>query len=239
MARDDFFSFGDEDLGAAPDGPDLQDAFNPGRDTAIALADPPAGRFDASDEHASAAERAQRSRGDSERASSEKRGSSPRRTQLLAVAALVALALVVVRVATAVVDGEPTVPRDVSVGSATEKSVSPGSGSVVPSARLRASRQRAAEQQQARQRRAKTRRRARRSRERRVAQRERRAAKEQRELEAKEASSGQTSTEYLPPPVEAAPEAAPAPEATSSPEPSPPRENGGLQDGAGSPEFGL
>ena len=235
MARDEFFSFGDEDLGATPDGAVLEDDLHSGREPATALADPPVGEFSGDDELASAAERAQRSRGDSERASSEKRGSSSRRTQILTVVALAALALVVVRVAIAVVDSEPAVPREnVSAGSATENSVSDGRGSAVPSEQLRASRERAAERQQARQRRAKTRRRARRSRERRAAQRERRAAKERRELEAKEVSGGQTSVEYVPPPVEAAPEAAPSPEAGP-----PPSGDAGLEDGASSPEFGL
>jgi hypothetical protein len=235
MARDEYFSFGDEDLGAAFEGVDLEADLHLGRGAATALADPPAGEFDESDEPATAAERVQRSRGDSERASSEKRGPSPRRTQLIALAVLVALTLVVVRVASAALDGGPAPSRqDVSVGSPAESSDAAGSGSVAASEQLRASRERAAERQQVRQRRAKTRRRARRTRERRAAQHERRAAKEQRDLEARESGSPQASTEYIPPPVEAAPEAAPKPEASP-----PPSGEGGLQDGASSPEFGL
>lgn len=235
MARDEYFTFGDEDLGAAPGSHDLDDDFHPGRDSAIALADPPAGGRGESNERTSAAKRVQRSRGDSEGASSEKRGPSSGRRHLIAVVALVSLVLVVVRVAIAVVDGEPAAPRqDVSVGSATEKSGSAGSGSVVPSGQLRASRERAVERQQVRQRRAKTRRRARRGRERREVRRERRAARERRDLEAQEASSPPASTEYIPPLTEGAPEAAPEPETGPSPS-----GEGGLQDGSSSPEFGL
>jgi hypothetical protein len=235
MAKDEYFSFGDEDLGGEFDAADPVEGHLSGS-AAVALADPPeeevlGGVGDIS----SAAERAARPRGDSERASSERLGPAPRRTHLLVAAALVILALVVVRVTITALDGAGTAaPRqDVAAGSqSAPEAIAHSAPQSSAAEQLRASRERAAERQQVRQRRAKTRRRARRSRERRAAQRERRAEKQREQAAAQEVGGAAepNPSEYIPPAPEAAPEAEPSP---------PPSDETGMQDGASSPEFGL
>ncbi len=250
MAQDEYFSFGDEDLGGDLEVPDLEEDQLLGG-SAVALADPPEhgldelghglnepeGGLDELEDPSSAAKRAARPRGDSKRASSARRGPSSRRMHLLAATALAVFALVVGRATIGAIDASgPAAPaRDVAVGS--ERAVEETMPANAAAERLRASRERAAEQQQVRQRRAKTRHRARRSRDRRAAQRERRAETKQRKQKAQEASgaSEEIPTEYIPPAPEAAPETTPEPE----PSPPPSSSEAGLQDGANSPEFGL
>ena len=244
MAKDDYFSFGDEDLESA------FDAASQGEDefsgpTALAVADPPEEPLVEEEGFPTAAKRAARPRGDSESGSSERRGPSSRRSHLAFTVALVLAALVIVRVGiSAVADGGGASAPQPNIARQSERSAEAPVG---PSARertdqLRASRGRAAERQQVRQHREKTRRRARRRRERRSAERHHRAEERREERATQEASSGSSESPapaYIPPP---APEpdpstSAPAPEA--SPSPPPPRGEASMRDGSSSPEFGL
>lgn len=243
MAKDDYFSFGDEDLESA------FDAASPGEDefsgpTALALADPPEPLV-TEESSPTAAKRATRPRGDSESGSSERRGPSSRRSHLAVTVTLVLAALVIVRIGISAVAGgggasapQPTIARQAERSA--EAQVAPPAPERAE--QLRASRQRAAERQQVRQRRAKTRRRARRSRQRRSEERSHRAGEKREEKAAQEASSDSSESPapaYLPPPAAepAPPTSAPAPEASEPPPP--PRGEGGLHDGSSSPEFGL
>jgi len=226
---DEYFTFGDEDLDGAAE---ANGSFAPTVALVDRIEDPSA----LEDEHPSTAERAARPRGDSRSGSSERRGPSVRRTRLLVGGAVAILAVLVVRVASSAFDGAGAADpgRDmVSESRNVAEPITPSPPGALSAEELRASRERAAERQRVRRQRAKTRRRARRRRERRVAQRERRAEKQATSREANAASQPEP-TEYIPPTPEAAPETAPAPE----PSP-PPSDEGGLQDGASSPEFGL
>lgn len=245
MAQDEYFSFGDEDLGGDFQAAGLEDEGHLLGGQAVALAEPPEPPgidFVEREGTAPAAERAARPRGDSKRASSERRRPSSRRAHLLAVAALAVLTLAVVRVTIAAIDtAGPAAPKQDAVTESEGAAQDPASAdadALGATEQLRASRERAAEGQQVRQRRAKTRNRARRSRERRAAKRERRDERQQEEQknQGTKGVSGQVPTEYVPPAPEVAPETThePAPESSA-----PPSGEAGLQDGSSSPEFGL
>jgi hypothetical protein len=228
MAKDEYFSFGDEELHGAPD-----DFFLREESGALALVDPPEDPLAAEEGSLAAEKRAARPRGDSANGSSEKRRPSTRRAHLAVAVALVLVGFLCVWVVVSALGGDarpssasqPTAKGEVRGG--TEAPAGPR----VPAVRL--SRERAAERQQIRGRRANTRRRARRHREKRKAERRRRAELLREEKSAQEVPA----PEYAPP---SAPEAA----APSIPEPETSEANatpgsGGLHDGSSSAEFGL
>lgn len=233
MAQDDYFSFGDEDFESELDLADLQEGFP---DQALALAEPPESAPIGEEGFESAAKRAARPRGDSEKGSSERRLPSSRRIRVLAALALGLLALFLVRIGvSALAGGEPS---DRSQASAAEARPAAPSAAVLEARRraaaIRASRERAAERQRTRQHRAQTRRRARRRRQRAAAERHQHA-KQRREREAAQeeaaAAAEAPAPEYVPPTYEPAPP-------PSTPAPAPPSE-GHIHNGASSPEFGL
>lgn len=236
MSSDDFFSFGDEELGGDFDPPE---ALTPSSgDTALAVADPPRSiPEEEGEEFSGAPRRASLPRGDSVRGSSERSEPSWGRKRILVVAAIALAAFVLAHVARSALGGGGGDPNHVTRSTEARPAVAIRSEVRDQQTRARANRERAAERHQALRQRAKTRHRARRRRERRAARRQHRAdLKRRRETqEAPVESSAAPSVEYLPPEPEA-----PAPESASAPEAEQPAGDGGeLHDGSSSPEFGL
>lgn len=223
MARDEYFSFGEEEL--AEEG---EDVGLEGRSPA-AVIDPPAEGGPSASGPAGAEMRAGATRGDSDLDSSERARPSSGLPRLLVV---LALALVTVLVGHVVVSslggsgGAGQRPSGSQLGGeagAVEDPVSPPA----PRARARASRER----QQVRRRRERTRQRARRSRQRRRARRRREAS----------AHANAASSEAPPPAAPTyvpAPEPAPEERAPDTEQSAPPAREG-YADGSHSPEFGL
>jgi hypothetical protein len=237
MAQDEYFSFGDEDLDGELDFSDFEEDSS---DLALAVAERPQETFAGESGFESAAKRAARPRGDSEKGSSERRLPSSRRTRLFVALTLGVLGLLFARVAISALDGGTSGGQEHRI--ATEvRPAAPSSANRSAQERaeaIRANHERAAERQRVRQHRAQTRRHARRRRERAAAER-RQHAKERQAQEAEQEAAAPapeaSAPEYVPPPYEPAPPA-------SSPEPeAPPAPPSGdhIHNGSSSQEFGL
>jgi len=225
MARDEYFSFGEEEL---------DEAAAEGGSPALALLDRP---DDPAEEPAGAAEmRAGSPRGDSDSGSSERARPSSGRTRTLVLCGLALLVSMVGWIALSALSGPRTTGRRDAEPSAAAGQRASAAAALRASrtAAAHARREHARERELARRRRAKTRRRARRHRQRRRAA-YRREAEKRREAAAPAQPEAPASQTYVPLPEPAPEESAPSPQAA----PAQPPAHGGYADGAHSSEFGL
>lgn len=230
MAKDDYFSFGDEDLGGPAPVTSLPAEAGPAPAASTLAADAQGTyEFDTVDPPGPA-RTAPRSRGDLTPGSSEQRGAVSRWILIGLAIAIAIWAITKVGLPTLSADG-PAVPPAAAVQGADEaraaSTVQPADvsrpGPTPRAAGIRRSRDRNAERQRVEKHRSRTRNRSQRGRE--------RKARGDRQPPAPAGASpveAPAEVEYIPPPAESEPE----PESA-------PTEPPALQDGSTSPEFGL
>jgi hypothetical protein len=253
MGKSEFFSFGDEDLGEAPEdswtGPaDLSSTgtllVDPGQGDREPETSPELAGVDLADfaETAPVEKGTERPRGDSYLGSSEKRQSSSRRVQGAVVLALIVAGIALARIALAPAGTEPQVASSSPAAAVPDPrpqadETSPSSEPVEASHRAKG-RQRGAEQQRVQQKRSQTRQRARRRR----APHGHGRAKDRRPTVPREVKEVAPPVQPANPPESLPPEPEPELPASAPEVQAAEADSSGeveIQDGSSSPEFGL
>lgn len=173
MAKDDFFTFGDEDLEDTGALWKSSGELDGAGSLAVADAAPP---YEDDRRLGRVAKGAQRSRGGSGTRSSENREPPSLRVQTVVALSVVVAGAVFLKVVLGAISGGGSAQPEVKHSASVQPHVQALQSVKKPATRARASRERAAQRERAQQRRALTRRRARRSRERRESDRPHRSA---------------------------------------------------------------